>query len=100
MDRELIFVVAFGIIGMTIFGGLYLGDTKQAPGADTAAASRPSYAPDDIRYKYQQEEAKQKKKSKNTAPVETYSPSTESSDESGDSENQTEEGPAEEPPLE
>ena len=99
MDRELIFIVAFGIMGIAIFGGVYLGDAKHADGSEAVASSRPVYAPDDIRYKFQQEEAKQKKKKKHGAPSQPVESA--GSDESGEnSDASSDESPAEEPPIE
>ena len=102
MDRELIFIVAFGIMGLAFFGGMYLGD-DQAAALD--AQERPAYAPDDIRYKFQQEEAQQKKRKvkQPSEPKEQFVTDGSTSarkDEGSASDEQSDEDKAvEEPPL-
>ncbi|MBP6014757.1 MAG: hypothetical protein KBA31_21220 [Alphaproteobacteria bacterium] len=112
MDRQLIFIVCLGIVGLTVFGGFYL-----SPAASTADQPRSTFSPDDIRYKFQQadakEAAKHKKKPKAETPAKdqfvtngatssggsSESSSDESSDSSAD-ESGVEEPEAEEPPIE
>ncbi len=112
MDRQLIFIVCFGIVGLTVFGGFYL-----SPATTPSDQPRVTYSPDDIRYKYQQAEAKEAAKRKNKPKAEvpakdefitngatssggsSDSSSDESSDNSAD-ESGVEEPEAEEPPIE
>jgi uncharacterized protein YneF (UPF0154 family) len=122
MDRQTIMVVCCAIIGLTLFGGVYLSSSP----AKREVRDRPLYAQEDIRYKFQQEDAKKKPKPKKTEPVAEpaivtnkttgiasskpkrlssskpssggdYSSEEESSDESSSSEDDE---PHEEPPLE
>lgn len=103
LDRELIFIVCFGIMGIALFGGFYLGSPTTT---DTQVSWRPDYAPEDIRYKFQQEEKKEAAKQKGKhqtqpAPSAPTSSGSEGSDESSDSgDTSTEEPSAEEPPIE
>jgi len=83
MDRQTIMVLCCAIIGLTLFGGVYLASPKaRDPGV------RHAYAQDDIRYKLQQEDLKKpkaKKKAKPAAmPTISSSESTGGSDESSD----------------
>lgn len=55
MDRQTIMVLFAAIIGLTLFGTAYLAPSKHE------TSPRPQYAADDIRHKYQVEDAKKKK---------------------------------------
>ena len=111
MDRDLIFIVAFGIMGLALFGGMFLGDGDKNAPASAAAVERPLYAKDDIRYKYQQEEAKANRNKPKTAaaapPKDQFvtdgSTSARKDEGSGSDKNNDndndEDNPAEEPPL-
>ena len=107
MDRELIFIVAFGIMGLALFGGMYLGDGKPSTAsASTVVHERPAYSKDDIRYKFQQEEAKQNKHKPKKPVAETKdqfvtdgSTSARKDEGSGSDEQNEEDKPVEEPPL-
>lgn len=100
MDRQTIMVLCCAIIGLTLFGGIYLA----APQSQT----RPTYAPEDIRYKFQKEEAKKPKPAKRAAvePVISSRESTSRGTISSDDESNEEpsifdnEDSHEEPPLE
>jgi hypothetical protein len=92
MDRQTIMVLCCTIIGLTLFGGIYLSSPKQRdPNVQRV------YAQDDVRYKLQQEELKKpkpKKKAKPAAaPVTSSSSSSGGGDDSGDDESN------EEPPI-
>lgn len=101
MDRQTIMVLCCAIIGLTLFGGIYLSSPKPRDHA------RPVYAQEDIRYKLQQEDAK-KPKTKKTKPAATpiisSSESTgggddSSSDESNEEPSISDGDPQEEPSL-
>ena len=61
MDRQIIFAIAVALGSMLAFSGFFLSSAPSEPGA------HPTYAPDDIRYKYQQADAKKPKRAKQTA---------------------------------
>jgi hypothetical protein len=102
MDKQIIFAVMVAVGVMAGFSGCFLSAPENAP-------PRPAYAPDDIRAKYQQAEAK-KAKRKQPAPAQAptvvsgdsssgrSSSSSDSSDESVEA-PAAEEPEAEEPPL-
>ena len=95
LDRQTLLVICGAIIGLTLFGGVYLSPAAQQQQA------RHNYAAEDIRYKFQQEEAKQKKKKKK-API--VARPTYSAPDNDDGDRQEEpsvfdQEPQEEPPL-
>ena len=87
MDNQTLFVAAFAAIAMLIFGSFYLNPApSSADGVTTADASaQHTYAPDDIRYKFQQEEAKKRLKEKKEHPNAAKMPKTSGSSGSGGS---------------
>jgi hypothetical protein len=87
MDRQTIMVLCAAIIGLTLFGGVYLASPKPR---DTTV--RHAYAQDDIRYKFQQDDLKKPKTKKKTAaqPVISSSESSGGSDEPSDDESNEE----------
>lgn len=98
MDRQTIMVLFAAIIGLTLFGTMYLAPSKHE------VQARPAYAVEDIRHKFQAEEAKNaRKKTKVVATTPTMSSSSSSSS-SENSENEEppldEEEAQEEPPIE
>lgn len=99
IDRQLVLVVGFAVLGLALFGGLYLSSAP-APAHD---GIRPIYTPEDVRYKIQQAELKNKRKG---LPVQTddggasSSSSSSSGDEEGGEDQPAEEPDAEEPALE
>lgn len=102
MDRQTIIVLCCAIIGLTLFGGIYLSSPKTRD-----PAVRHVYAQDDIRYKLQQEDAKKPKtkKTKPAAPIISSSESSGGGDASSDDESNEEPStsdsePQEEPSLE
>jgi hypothetical protein len=101
MDRQTIIVLCCAIIGLTLFGGIYLSSPK------TRDHARPVYAQDDIRYKLQQQDAKKPKTKKTnpSAPIMSSSESSGGGDVSSDDESNEEPSisdgdPQEEPSLE
>jgi len=66
MDRQTIMVLCCAIIGLTLFGGVYLSSSSPAK---REVHERPLYAQEDIRYKFQLEDAKKKPKPKKIEPV-------------------------------
>lgn len=106
MDRQTIIVVCGAIVGLTLFGGIFLSSPKTR--GDHA---RPIYAQDDVRYKLQQEELKKPKTKKQKPPAaEPIISSSESSgggeissdesnDESSEEPSITDHEPQEEPSL-
>lgn len=96
MDRQTILVLFGGILGLALFGGVYLSSPAHVQ------QERPTYSPDDIRYKFQQEalkEAKAKAKNKRKGPAPIIS---EEEDDSGSEESNEEpsnDEPQEEPAL-
>lgn len=66
MDRQTIMVLCCAVIGLTLFGGMYLSGTPMK----AANLERPLYAKEDIRYKFQQEDAKKPKPKKVEPAVE------------------------------
>ena len=110
MDRQIILAVGFAIFCMLIFGGMFLGSGATGGGGDPA---RTAYSPDDIRYRFQQAEAKQAKKKHKTraqspAPDQNVSDGftssgggdSNSSDDSNEEPSLSDHEPQEEPPLE
>jgi hypothetical protein len=88
MDRQTIMVLCFAIIGLTLFGGIYLSSPKPRD-----PSVRHVYAQDDIRYKLQREDLKKpktNKKAKPAAPIISSSESSGGSDESSDEESNEE----------
>jgi hypothetical protein len=59
MDQQNVLVIGGAVVGLFVVGGMFLS----APEAQRAG-SRPTYAEDDIRYKFQQEDLKRKKAGK------------------------------------
>ncbi len=105
MDRQTIIVVCGAIVGLTLFGGIFLSSPKTR--GDHA---RPIYAQDDVRYKLQQEELKKPKTKKQKPAAEPIISSSESSgggevssdesnDESSEEPSITDHEPQEEPSL-
>lgn len=101
MDRQTILVFFAVIVGLTLFGGVYLSSPK------TRDLARPVYAQDDIRFKLQQEDAKKPKTKMNkpAAPIITSSESSGGGEVSSDDETNEEPSiadgdPQEEPSLE
>ena len=103
MDRQTLIVLCCAIIGLTLFGGIYLSSPKARD-----PATRHVYAQDDIRYKLQQEDAKKPKTKKPkpaAAPIISSSESSGGGDVSSDDESNEEPSisdgdPQEEPSLE
>jgi hypothetical protein len=99
MDRQTIIVLFSAILGLTLFGGMYLSAPAKHP-------DRPMYAQEDIRAKFQKEALKEKKTKKKkvaTEPVISSSESSGGSSEEGGGESDeepTDDGPQEEPELE
>ena len=64
MDSQTTFVTVIASLAMLIFGSFYLGSgPSTADGVDAQdARPQPVYTPDDIRYKYQQEDIRKKQK--------------------------------------
>jgi hypothetical protein len=91
MDRQTIMVLCCAIIGLTLFGGVYLSSPKPRD-----SAVRHAYAQDDIRYKLQKEDAK-KPKAKKKKPAAT--PIISSSESSGGSDESSSEESSEEPSV-
>jgi hypothetical protein len=63
MDRQTIMVLCIAIVGLTLFGGVYLSSPKPRD-----SAVRHLYAQDDIRFKLQKEDLK-KPKTKKAKPA-------------------------------
>jgi hypothetical protein len=103
MDRQTIMVLCCAIIGLTLFGGVYLSSPKQR---DTTV--RHEYAQEDIRFKLQQEDLKKPKAKKKAKPAavpiisssESSGGSNESSDDASNEEPSIDDGAQEEPSLE
>lgn len=110
MDRQIIFAVAIAIGSMLGFSGFFLSSAPPQPDA------RPAYAPEDIRQKFQQADAKKPKRKNQTTSVPQLSKSGKpsptttlsaggSDDSGGDSAQDSNEEPSvsdepqEEPPL-
>lgn len=107
-DRQTTIAIAFAIGAMLIFAIF----TFAAPGGQSDK-DRPTYAADDVRYKFQQAEAKERKNRKPGQPVKdqfvtdgSSSSGGDVSDDSGSSDNEepsddssAEEPDAEEPPI-
>jgi hypothetical protein len=91
MDRQTIMVLCCAIVGLTLFGGVYLSSPKSR---DTTV--RHAYAQDDIRFKLQQQDAK-KPKTKKKKPA--AQPIISSSESSGGSDSSSDEEPSEEPSI-
>lgn len=101
MDRQTILVFFGVIVGLTLFGGVYLSSPK------TRDLAHPVYAQDDIRFKLQQEDSKKPKTKKNkpAAPIISSSESSGGGEVSSDDETNEEPSisdadPQEEPSLE
>lgn len=97
MDRQTIMVLCAAIIGLTLFGGYYLSSPAHE------RLSRPTYAEEDIRTKFQREEAKKPKDKKKPtrAPMTSKSTAEVSQDEEPTEEPSIDEdGSQEEPPIE
>lgn len=101
MDRQTIMVLCGAIVGLTLFGGLYLSSPKHRD------HTRPAYAEDDIRLKFQKEDLKKPKTKKTKPAAEPIISSSESSgggeissdDESAEEPSVTDHEPQEEPSL-
>jgi hypothetical protein len=91
MDRQTIMVLCCAIIGLTLFGGVYLSSPKSR---DTVV--RHAYAQDDIRYKLQQEDLKKPKTKK---PKPAAQPVISSSESSGGGDVSSDEESNEEPSI-
>ncbi len=100
MDNQNVLVIGAAVVGIFVFGGIFLS------GPDKREVARPTYAVEDIRYKYQQEDLKKKKSRKTVTQAPTYAPGGSSSGSSGGSYGGDNEEPSvfdhepqEEPPL-
>ena len=102
MDNQNILVIGAAIVAIFVFGGFFLS------GPAHRDAKRPTYAVEDIRYKYQQEDLKKKKKKKTVERAPVYATGSGSSNSGstndasgGDNEEPSvfEHEPQEEPPL-
>jgi hypothetical protein len=93
MDRQTIMVLFAAIVGLTLFGAMYLAPSKQQAG------QRPVYAEDDIRYKIQLEEDKAAKKKAASKVIYSSPPSSDSVGE-GEESSLDDEAAQEEPPIE
>jgi hypothetical protein len=118
MDSQTSFVAVIASLAMLIFGSFYLGSdsgsgTGTADGAaQDVAEARPQalYSPDDVRYKYQQEEIRRKQKEKKlhpggmpkttSAPASSSGSDSGASDDSDDEPSLSDHEPQEEPELE
>lgn len=98
MDRQTIMVLFAAIIGLTLFGTAYLAPSKHE------VETRPAYAADDIRHKFQTEDAKKAKKQNKAVAAKPIHSSSSSSSPSENSENEEppldDEASHEEPPIE
>lgn len=92
MDRQTILVIFGAIVGLTLFGGVYLSSSQSRD------HTRPAYAQEDIRYKFQKEDEKKPKTKKPKAAVQPTISSSESS-RSGGGEISPDDGENEEPSL-
>jgi hypothetical protein len=91
MDRQTILVLFGAILALTLFGGSYLS-------SPAGHHERATFKQEDIRYKYQQEAAKEKKTKKKKPAIEpiiSSSDSGDSNEEPSDADN-----PQEEPEIE
>jgi FtsZ-interacting cell division protein ZipA len=69
MDRQTLIVIAAGALAIALFAGFYMSpQSTQSATAQVQVEERPSYSKDDIRYKYQQAEIKERKKNKGHKP--------------------------------
>jgi len=101
MDRPTLLAIFLAIVGMILVAGLLFGGTTPA-----GEHARPQYAPGDVRYGFQQADAK-KPKRKNSAPAKdqfvtdgsTTSRGNSDADVGEESAEPSEETSAEEPPL-
>jgi hypothetical protein len=75
MDRQTIFVLFAAIIGLTLFGSIYLS------GKPARSTERPAYSQNDIRYKFQQKELKNKNKKPAAEPIISTEPEEDEADE-------------------
>lgn len=66
MDRETAITVAITTIVLTLIGSWYLGGSS--PSAAPESSAQAQYAPDDVRYKFQQKEEAYAKKHKGRKP--------------------------------
>ena len=107
MDREIAIAICAAVVGLSIVGNMMLG-----PRASEPVEQQHAYAPEDIRYKFQQSESKKKHKPRTqaAAPKKLAPEGTTSSSSSGggdsDPSNEvqeepslSDEGDAEEPSL-
>lgn len=69
MDRDTTIIMAATIIFLTLVGGIFLQPPAGARGGESRSTLQ--YKPEDIRYKFQQAEAKQGKKRKGKPASET-----------------------------
>ena len=92
MDRQTIMVLFGAILALTLFGGTYLSTPVRHH-------ERAAFKTDDVRYKYRQEAAKEKKPKKNKRAVE---PIISSDGDGGDSNEEPSDAnnPQEEPEIE
>lgn len=91
MDRQTILVIFGAIVGLTLFGGVYLSSSQSRD------HTRPTYAQEDIRYKFQKED---EKKPKTKKPKTAAQPTISSSESSrGGGEISIDDGENEEPSL-
>ena len=107
MDREIAYALIAAIAGMAIIGNFMLGPSDRA--ARLEQENHATYAPEDIRYKLQQAEAKKKRKAPAKPPApEKFAPAGSTTSGGGDSDpsDEAQEEPslsgepeAEEPPL-
>jgi hypothetical protein len=104
MDNQNVLVIGGAVVGMFVLGGFFLSGPAQRD------HNRPTYTEDDIRYKFQQEDLKKKKKTgtkKTAVQTPTYASGTSSNAGSssdfsgGDNEEPSvfDHEPQEEPPL-
>ena len=112
MDSQTSFVAVIASLAMLIFGSFYLGSgSSTANGVDAQdARPQPVYTPDDIRYKYQQEDIRKKQKElklhpggmpkTSSAPANSSGSDSGASDDSNDEPSLSDHEPQEEPELE
>ena len=95
MDRDTAITIAITTIVLTLFGGWYLG-----PSASPAPSEnkRVTYAHDDIRFKFQQQEEKWAKSHKGAKPPAPAAEDT--SDQDSENAAPPNDDSAEEPPIE
>lgn len=99
MDREIAIAICAAVVGLSIVGNMMLG-----PRASEPAEQQHAYAPEDIRYKLQKNEPKKKPKPhaqapQKLAPAGSTSGGGDASEDVQEEPSLSDEGDAEEPPI-